>query len=123
MPSLPHGATSPAPESSAALRALIHNKRISGELAEALILARMGAQAVQSLQREGADALPDDVSRLALLRYLELIPEDAQARQQLELLGPTQATQPAPLQPAPVPVPVPGAGPGQQPAPSRLRHL
>ncbi|MCX7256193.1 MAG: CapA family protein [Polaromonas sp.] len=105
------------------MRALIHNKRISGELAEALILARMGAQAVQSLQREGADALPDDVSRLALLRYLELIPEDAQARQQLELLGPTQATQPAPLQPAPVPVPVPGAGPGQQPAPSRLRHL
>jgi hypothetical protein len=101
------------------LRALIHNKRLSGELAEALILARMGAQALQSLQQEGASTLPDDVSRVALLRYLELMPEDAQARQQLELLGPTQAAQPAPLQPAPLP----GPGPQSQPAPSRLRHL
>jgi len=119
MPSLPHSAPSPAPESSTVLRALIHNKRLSGELAEALILARMGAQALQSLQQEGASTLPDDVSRVALLRYLELMPEDAQARQQLELLGPTQAAQPAPLQPAPLP----GPGPQSQPAPSRLRHL
>jgi len=119
MPSLPHSAPSPAPESSTVLRALIHNKRLNGELAEALILARMGAQALQSLQQEGASTLPDDVSRVALLRYLELMPEDAQARQQLELLGPTQAAQPAPLQPAPLP----GPGPQSQPAPSRLRHL
>ena len=117
MPSLPHSA--PSPESSTVLRALIHNKRLNGELAEALILARMGAQALQSLQQEGASTLPDDVSRVALLRYLELMPEDAQARQQLELLGPTQAAQPAPLQPAPLP----GPGPQSQPAPSRLRHL
>ncbi len=96
-------------ESSAALRELIHSKRQKGQLTEALILARMGAQALQSVRREGADALPDDVSRLALLRYLALIPEDAQARQQLELLGPAQ------LQPVP--------GPQSPSAPSRLRHL
>jgi poly-gamma-glutamate capsule biosynthesis protein CapA/YwtB (metallophosphatase superfamily) len=103
------------------LRALIHNKRLNGELAEALILARMGAQALQSLQQEGASTLPDDVSRVALLRYLELMPEDAQARQQLEFLGPAQPEQPEQLQPAPLPVPVPG--PQSPPAPSRLRHL
>jgi len=126
MPSLPHSA--PSPESSTVLRALIHNKRLNGELAEALILARMGAQALQSLQQEGASTLPDDVSRVALLRYLELMPEDAQARQQLESLGPTQAAQlqPTPLpmpMPVPVPVPVPVPGPQSPPAPSRLRHL
>lgn len=119
MPSLPHGAASPAPESSAALRALIHSKRQQGQLAEALILARMGTQALESVRREGADARPDEVSRLTLLRYLALMPEDAQARQQLALLGPASAAQPAPLQPAPLPVP----GPQSAPAPSRLRHL
>lgn len=121
MTSFPHGAPSPALESSAALRALIHNKRQKGQLTEALILARMGAQAVQSVRLEGAGALCDDVSRIALRRYLELMPEDAQARQQLALLGPAQTVPPAQLQPGPLPVPMPMQGPG--PAPSRLRHL
>lgn len=121
MTSFPHGAPSPALESSAALRELIHNKRQKGQLTEALILARMGTQAVQSVRREGAGALCDDVSRIALRRYLELMPEDAQARQQLALLGPAQTVSPAQLQPGPLPVPVPMQGPG--PAPSRLRHL
>lgn len=119
MTSFPHGAPSPALESSAALRELIHNKRQKGQLTEALILARMGAQAVEAVRREGADALRDDVSRVALRRYLELMPEDVQARQQLESLGPiAPPAQPVPAPaPAPVPVPVP------PPLPSRLRHL
>lgn len=118
MTSLPHSAPSPALESSTALRGLIHNKRLTGQLTEALILARMGAQAVQSVQREGAGAMRDDVSRVALLRYLELMPEDAQARQQLQSLGPLQPLgppQPAQSQPAPAPLPAS--------LPSRLRHL
>lgn len=117
MTHLSDGASRAALESSAALRALIHSKRLTGQLAEALILARMGAQAAQL---SGTDAARDDVSRMALLRYLELMPEDAQARQQLESLGPLQPlgpAQPAQSQPAPAPLPAP------QPAPSRLRHL
>ena len=125
MPSLPHSVPSPAPESSTVLRALIHNKRLNGELAEALILARMGAQALQSLQQEGASTLPDDVSRVALLRYLELMPEDAQARQQLESLQPLGRAPAAQSQPAPLPLPVQRLGPvlPPPPLPSRLRHL
>lgn len=75
-------------ESSAALRKCIHNKRLQGKLTEALILARMGAQAAQL---HGMGTLRDDISRVALLRYLELMPEDAQTRQQLESLGPVQS--------------------------------
>lgn len=111
MTSFPHGAPSTPLESSAALRELIHNKRLKGQLTEALILARMGAQAVEAVRREGAGALRDDVSRVALRRYLELMPEDVQARQQLALLGPIML--PAQSQPVPAPPTLP----------SRLRHL
>ena len=80
-------------ESSAALRALIHRKRLKGQLMEALILARMGTQASQLA---GAGSVREDVSRTALQRYLELMPEDAQALQQLQSLGPPPPAGPAP---------------------------
>lgn len=69
--------------STTTLRDLIHRKRKSGQLLEALVLARLGRRLVaQPGQRYGHD----EVSHHALTRYLELMPEDEQVRQALQQL-------------------------------------
>ncbi len=80
----------PAVESSAALRKLIHAKRRGGQVAEALVLTQLGARIAR--HEQVADS-PDEMSRMALERYLELMPDDAEVRQLLEQLTPefTQA--------------------------------
>ncbi len=70
----------PSLESSVALRALVQSKRLHGKLTEALILARMGSQAAKV---KSATTVRDGVSRLALQRYLELMPEDEEVRKKL----------------------------------------
>lgn len=80
----------PDPESTTALRALIHSKRACGRSADALMLARLG---VHAAKLEGKNAAGDSVSRAALARYLELMPDDDEARQALLALGPSPAAQ------------------------------
>jgi hypothetical protein len=73
----------PKIESSATLRELIHAKRKRGQIAEAIVLARLGARIVS---QEHIAANHDEVSRIALERYLELMPDDAEVRQALAQL-------------------------------------
>ena len=75
----------PSVESSAALRKLIHAKRKNGQVAEALVLTQLGARIAR--HERVADS-SDEMSRVALVRYLELMPEDAEVRQLLEQLTP-----------------------------------
>lgn len=82
-------ANRPDPARSAALRAVVQRKRARGQLTESLILMRMG---VQASKQAGAAQGPDDVSRLALQRYLELMPDDADVRQALHALGDAPAS-------------------------------
>lgn len=126
-------ANRPDPARSAALRAVVQRKRARGQLTESLILMRMGVQA--SRQAGAAQGLePDDVSRLALQRYLELMPDDTDVRRALHALGEAPAGSatgsgtdgpPAPTSiatstaAAPATLPVPPA----PPAPGRLRGL
>lgn len=70
-------------DSSAALRALIRAKRTHGENAVALVLARLGSRAAASEKLAGAR---DEVSRIALTRYLELMPDDTDVRRTLSQL-------------------------------------
>lgn len=67
---------------SVTLRELIHSKRRKGQLVEALVLARLGRHLIT---QPSAAATPghDEVSRHALARYLELMPEDQEVRQAL----------------------------------------
>lgn len=74
----------PALESSAALRDLIHRKRAQGQLTKALILARLASQAAKL---ERVSAVRDGISRVALERYLELMPEDRDAQHVLQSLA------------------------------------
>src|SRR5512140_2004293 len=74
----------PSVESSVALRALIHAKRKRGQMAEALVLARLGVR-IATHERIAGDR--DEMSRLALARYLELMPDDEEVRLTLQLLG------------------------------------
>ncbi|MDD4964909.1 MAG: CapA family protein [Gallionella sp.] len=74
----------PTLESSAALRALVRVKYARGQSTEAMILARLGGQAVKQKQ---VSRLPDGISRLALQQYVELMPNDLEAKQTLETLG------------------------------------
>ncbi|MDD2776940.1 MAG: CapA family protein [Gallionella sp.] len=78
--------TTPRPtlESSAALRALVRVKYARGQSTEAMILARLGGQSVKQKQ---VSRLPDGISRLALQQYVELMPNDLEAKQTLEALG------------------------------------
>ena len=82
-------ANRPDPARSAALRAVVQRKRARGQLTESLILMRMG---VQAGKQAGAAQGPDDVSRLALQRYLELMPDDADVRRALHALGEAPAS-------------------------------
>ncbi len=75
----------PSIESSVALRSLIHAKRKNGQMTEALVLARLGVRIAK--QERIADD-PDEMSRLALVRYLELMPDDEQVREALAQLPP-----------------------------------
>ncbi len=73
----------PSLDSSDTLRQLIRAKRELGQESVALVLAQLGSRiAVQ--EKPGAGR--DDISRLALARYLELMPDDADVRQVLERL-------------------------------------
>lgn len=74
----------PSVESSVALRALIHAKRKRGQMTEALVLARLGVR-IATQGRIAADR--DAMSRMALARYLELMPDDAEVRLTLQQLG------------------------------------
>lgn len=68
---------------------MVQRKRARGQLTESLILMRMGVQASkQAVAAQG----PDDVSRLALQRYLELMPDDADVRRALHALGEAPAS-------------------------------
>lgn len=71
--------TSPTPDlaASAALRALIRAKRARGDIAAALELGRLGADAVHA---PGLDRGPDAVSRHALTAYLCRHGDDAEAQ-------------------------------------------
>jgi len=73
----------PSVESSAALRKLIHAKRKNGQVAEALVLTQLGARIAR---HERISDNRDEMSRMALARYLELMPDDAEVRQLLEQL-------------------------------------
>lgn len=73
----------PHTESSGTLRELIHAKRTRGQMAEAIVLARLGARIVSQEHIAGKH---DEVSRIALERYLELMPDDAEVRQALQQL-------------------------------------
>ncbi len=75
----------PPVESSVALRSLIHAKRKRGQMAEALVLARLGVRIASQKSLAGGR---DEMSRLALARYLELMPDDEEVRLALQLLGP-----------------------------------
>jgi poly-gamma-glutamate capsule biosynthesis protein CapA/YwtB (metallophosphatase superfamily) len=75
----------PSAESSAALRKLIHAKRKNGQVAEALVLTQLGARIAR--HEHVADS-SDEMSRMALVRYLELMPDDAEVRQLLDQLTP-----------------------------------
>lgn len=68
---------------------MVQRKRARGQLTESLILMRMG---VQASKQPGAAQGPDDVSRLALQRYLELMPDDADVRRALHALGKAPAS-------------------------------
>ena len=68
---------------------MVQRKRARGQLTESLILMRMG---VQASKQPGAAQGPDDVSRLALQRYLELMPDDADVRRALHALGEAPAS-------------------------------
>lgn len=68
---------------------MVQRKRARGQLTESLILMRMG---VQASKQAGAAQVPDDVSRLALQRYLELMPDDADVRRALHALGEAPAS-------------------------------
>lgn len=68
---------------------MVQRKRARGQLTESLILMRMG---VQASKQAGAAQGPDDVSRLALQRYLELMPDDADVRRALHALGEAPAS-------------------------------
>ena len=68
---------------------MVQRKRARGQLTESLILMRMG---VQASKQAGAAQGPDDVSRLALQRYLELMPDDADVRRALHALGDAPAS-------------------------------
>ena len=72
----------PTLESSAALRALVRVKYARGQSTEAMILARLGGQAVKQKQ---ASRLPDGISRLALQQYVELMPNDLEVKQTLPI--------------------------------------
>lgn len=76
----------PVLESTAALRELIHRKRAHGQLTKALILARLAGQVAKL---EGVGAVRDGISRVALERYVELMPEDGEAQQILLSLAPS----------------------------------
>lgn len=79
----------PPIESSATLRSLIHAKRERGQITDATILARLGARIAT---HESIASNHDEVSRLALTRYLELMPDDAEVRQALaEITLPPQS--------------------------------
>ena len=79
-------------ESSAALRDLIHLKRARGQMTKALILARLAGQAAK---QGGVGAVRDGISRVALERYVELMPEDGDAQQVLQALAPATPALPA----------------------------
>jgi hypothetical protein len=74
--------THPPAESSTALRALIDAKRKRGQAAEALVLARLGVR----IARHERVTNRDEISRLAMARYLELMPEDEEVARMLALL-------------------------------------
>jgi hypothetical protein len=73
----------PDPKASTTLRELIHSKRKRGQMLEALVLARLGRRIVT---QERKQFTYDEVSRKALVRYLELMPDDADVRQAQERL-------------------------------------
>lgn len=82
----------PSAESSAALRKLIHAKRKRGQVAEALVLTQLGARIAR---HESIADGSDEMSRIALMRYLELMPDDAEVRQLLEQLTPESVQAPS----------------------------
>ena len=74
-------------DSSTTLRELIHSKRKRGQMVEAVVLARLGRHI---LTQAGKQFSYDEVSRMALVRYLDLMPDDAEVREALQRL-PVQA--------------------------------
>lgn len=81
----------PSAEGSIALRSLIKAKHKRGQVAEALVLARLG---VRIARHERGAGIRDEMSRLALSRYLELMPEDDEVRQMLAQLTRESAAAP-----------------------------
>lgn len=86
----------PSFESSAALRSLIDAKRKCGQVAEALVLARLG---IRIARHERISAKRDEMSRMVMMRYLELMPDDAEVRQTLEQLTQEFAQTPSHFRP------------------------
>jgi hypothetical protein len=82
----------PPIESSARLRSLVRSKRKCGRDAEAILLARLGAHIAT---RERVAERRDEVSRIALARYLQAMPDDLEARQALSQLEREIAVPPA----------------------------
>lgn len=82
----------PSVESSVTLRALIHAKRKRGQVVEALVLARLGSRIAT---HERIADRRDEMSRMAMARYLELMPDDAEVRQALEQLAQASAQKPS----------------------------
>jgi hypothetical protein len=75
----------PSPESSATLRALIEWKHKQGQVAEALVLARL---ARRIFAHERISKRRDELSRVAMARYLQVVPEDKEVQQALRQIGP-----------------------------------
>jgi len=71
--------------SSTTLREVIHSKRKNGQTVEALVLARLGRRIVTQAGKQFGF---DEVSRNALVRYLELMPDDPEVRQALQKMPP-----------------------------------
>lgn len=69
---------------SVALRALIHRKRTSGQIASALSLAKLGRRIALQL---GNKVAADEVSRKTFELYLELYPEDLEVKTALKAIA------------------------------------
>lgn len=81
----------PPPQSTSLLRSIISDKRRQGQLAQALALGRIGAELAT---RPDCAHGPDELSRLALARYLEQAPDDDAVRLALESLPRVKARRP-----------------------------
>lgn len=74
-------------ESSATLRALIQWKHKQGQVAEAMVLARLGSRIAA---RERIPKRRDELSRVTMARYLQVLPDDKEVQQALRQIGPAK---------------------------------